>query len=587
MSTNSPAQRRFISLQWRVLLLLGIGFITIHGSYYYYQRQQLLSQYHAQQANTFERQTQQFEALINQVSHQLMRLSGVFSALGGMNKAIAQSNTSVLDEIFEQHASTLQLDLGIDRIMIFDRHQKLLADWDLSGTSQPIPKAFQWQVKAVLLREKPDLNLICEQSCSQNALLPILYDGETIGTLVLQKSLADAVLALHELTGVDVALLIPSDSEEASNGGWAVQVAAQTGGPLIQEIINTLQKQYGLDGHLEAGVETTSNEHHYHSRIWHFSLSNADDLAGLLLISQTTTNIHTINQSLTDILLFGLLGLIISEFMLVFVLWSPLSRIRHIAKALPLLTDHAYREVRTTVQRHVHSGLFPDEIEHLGDTIISVTQELEALEETVIENNRALVDSRLQLLRRLGRAAEFRDNETGAHIIRMSRISVVLAQAAGLDERECEILLHAAPMHDIGKIGIPDHILLKPGRLTEEEFFDMKRHPIIGADMLNGFEVEPLRTAHAVALTHHEKWNGTGYPLGLKGEDIPLTGRICAVADVFDALTSERPYKEAWPIERAVDLISKERGKHFDPQLVDLFLDNLPNILAIKEKYQD
>lgn len=209
------------------------------------------------------------------------------------------------------------------------------------------------------------------------------------------------------------------------------------------------------------------------------------------------------------------------------------------------------------------------------------------LEAMVQERTRELYDTRMQIVRRLGRAAEYRDNETGLHIIRMSKISAVLGSASGMDSLQCDLLLNASPMHDIGKIGIPDEILQKPGKLTEEEWVVMKTHPEIGADILSGDDSELMVMAKEIALTHHEKWNGQGYPHGLAGESIPLVGRIVAVADVFDALTSVRPYKEAWPVDRAIELIRNEAGQHFDPRLVSHFIDNLDEIVRIIERYAE
>ncbi|WP_448548447.1 HD domain-containing phosphohydrolase [Thalassotalea fusca] len=195
--------------------------------------------------------------------------------------------------------------------------------------------------------------------------------------------------------------------------------------------------------------------------------------------------------------------------------------------------------------------------------------------------------TRLQVIQRLGRAAEYKDNETGAHVMRMSHYSKVLALAYGLSEKQADDLLHAAPMHDLGKIGIPDHIMLKPGKLTDAEFNIMKQHPEIGAEIIGEVDSELLRLAKSVALTHHEKWDGTGYPHGLKGDNIPLEGRIVAIADVFDALTSKRPYKEAWTIEKTMDFMRDQSGKHFDPKLVKLLEESLDEILTIKGRWLD
>lgn len=198
-----------------------------------------------------------------------------------------------------------------------------------------------------------------------------------------------------------------------------------------------------------------------------------------------------------------------------------------------------------------------------------------------------LKETQVDLIQRLGRAAEFKDNETGMHVQRMSHYSYVLALAAGIDEEAANELLLAAQMHDLGKIAIPDSILLKPGRLNDDEFKQMKAHTLIGADILSKPQSQLVALAYSIAITHHEKWDGSGYPKGLKGEEIPLEGRIAAVADVFDALTSERPYKAAWTVEEAVSLLEEESGKHFDPELVGLFIQELPKIIDIKNKFAE
>jgi putative two-component system response regulator len=209
------------------------------------------------------------------------------------------------------------------------------------------------------------------------------------------------------------------------------------------------------------------------------------------------------------------------------------------------------------------------------------------LEQRVRERTQELASTQLEIVRRLGRAAEYRDNETGLHIIRMSKFSELLGHAAGMNEAECEMLLHASPMHDIGKIGIPDRILLKPGKFEPDEWTIMKTHTTIGAELLSGHASTLMQMASVIALTHHEKWDGSGYPYGVSGEDIPLMGRIVALCDVFDALTSERPYKKAWSIDEALAYIQENAGKHFDPRLVALFQEVFSDILRIREKYAE
>ncbi len=209
------------------------------------------------------------------------------------------------------------------------------------------------------------------------------------------------------------------------------------------------------------------------------------------------------------------------------------------------------------------------------------------LEQKVQARTHELQETRLEIIRRLGRAAEYRDNETGLHIIRMSKISALLAESAGLSSFESQRILNASPMHDIGKIGIPDSILLKPGKLEAGEWEIMKTHAAIGGKILSGHESELLSMARVIAETHHEKWDGSGYPNGLSGDNIPIAGRIVALADVFDALTSERPYKKEWPINDAVEFIESNSGKHFDPTYTEVFMACLPRIVEIKQKYAE
>jgi len=210
------------------------------------------------------------------------------------------------------------------------------------------------------------------------------------------------------------------------------------------------------------------------------------------------------------------------------------------------------------------------------------------LEQKVFDRTRQLHETRLRVIQRLGRAAEYRDNETGMHVIRMSHSSRLLAEALGLEPSWVDTLYNAAPMHDVGKIGIRDDILLKPGQLTPQEREVMKSHTLIGAEIIGDGDGLPLfEMARSVALSHHEKWDGSGYPYGLSGNDIPLEGRIVALADVFDALTSTRPYKPAWSVEQAVNFLIKESGQHFDPDLTAVFLGLIPEIVAIMQTFSD
>ena len=209
------------------------------------------------------------------------------------------------------------------------------------------------------------------------------------------------------------------------------------------------------------------------------------------------------------------------------------------------------------------------------------------LERKVNERTAELNESRLEILSRLGLAAEFKDNETGLHIIRMSRYCKIIALEYGLPEEEAQLLYHVSPMHDIGKIGIPDAVMLKPGKLDDEEWLHMQRHCEIGFRIVNSETSRLLKTSALLAYTHHERWDGNGYPEGKRGAEIPLFSRILAIADVFDALTTVRPYKKAWTVEDAVTEIKKSSGSHFDPMLVDAFLRCLPKIVEVKLDYAD
>jgi two-component system response regulator RpfG len=209
------------------------------------------------------------------------------------------------------------------------------------------------------------------------------------------------------------------------------------------------------------------------------------------------------------------------------------------------------------------------------------------LEHMVEDATREVREREKETLLRLARAGEFRDEETGCHLIRMSRYSRLIANAIGLDRDEAETVELAAPLHDIGKIGIPDQILLKPAKLDQAEWQIMRRHPVIGHEILKGSASKYVRMGALIALGHHEKYDGSGYPNGLVGDHIALCARIVAVADVYDALTSVRPYKAAWPAERALEYLASQRGRHFDPRLLDAFTGLRKEIAQIQGEWQN
>ena len=209
------------------------------------------------------------------------------------------------------------------------------------------------------------------------------------------------------------------------------------------------------------------------------------------------------------------------------------------------------------------------------------------LEHMVEDATREVREREKETLLRLARAGEFRDEETGYHLIRMSRYSRLIANALGLDRDEAETVELAAPLHDIGKIGIPDQILLKPAKLDAAEWQVMRRHPVIGHEILKGSASKYVRMGALIALGHHEKYDGSGYPNGLVGDHIPLCARIVAVADVYDALTSVRPYKPAWSTENALEYVASQAGKHFDPRLVEAFIAAKREVMQVQNEWRD
>ena len=220
-------------------------------------------------------------------------------------------------------------------------------------------------------------------------------------------------------------------------------------------------------------------------------------------------------------------------------------------------------------------------------THLALSNQNRELERQVVERTQELNETRLDIIRCLGKASEFKDDNTGLHVVRMSHYARILAIGAGLSERDADLIFSAAPMHDVGKIGVPDAILKKPAKLEADEWKIMQMHVDYGLEILAGRASELLDMARSIAVSHHERWDGKGYPRGVAGEAIPLAGRIIAIADVFDALTSVRPYKKAWPAEEAIKLIRENAGSQFDPTLVKVMDTVLPQFDEIRAKYQD
>lgn len=223
----------------------------------------------------------------------------------------------------------------------------------------------------------------------------------------------------------------------------------------------------------------------------------------------------------------------------------------------------------------------------LEEIVEERTKALRQALQDMAEAQRATQQAHLDTIYRLALAAEYKDTNTAMHLGRMRHYCALLARSLKLSPGEIDIVMHASSMHDVGKIGIPDAILLKKGELNEEEWEIMKQHTTIGSRILGGSSSHMLQAGEVIALSHHEKWDGSGYPRGLAGEDIPLSGRICAVADVFDALTCKRPYKKAYSNGTAIEIMKAGRGEHLDPQLLDLFLEHFNEVLGIQDKYQN
>ena len=243
-----------------------------------------------------------------------------------------------------------------------------------------------------------------------------------------------------------------------------------------------------------------------------------------------------------------------------------------------IAVDNALRRRELEIENRAHQS-------HLELLVAERTADLTATVERLSLAEEALRASQEEAIRRLAQAVEFRDPATGAHLNRMSRTCELLAERSGMGPERAQLIRIASPMHDIGKIAVSDEILHKPGKLTAADWDEMRRHPLIGSEILSGSESALLRLGGLIALTHHERWDGTGYPHGLAGQAIPVEGRMVALADVFDALTSERPYKPAFEVDHAVSLMREERGRHFDPEYLDLFLtivDEVVGVVAVR-----
>lgn len=235
------------------------------------------------------------------------------------------------------------------------------------------------------------------------------------------------------------------------------------------------------------------------------------------------------------------------------------------------------------INKMTKEGVFTEK--DLKNLTLAASYTGKSLESALLYNE--IEETQKEIIFTMGEIGEIRSKKTGNHVRRVAEYSYLLAKLYGLSDEEAELIKIASPMHDIGKVAIPDSILNKPGKLTNEEYEQMKQHTVIGYNLLKHSKRRILRSAAIIAHEHHEKWNGTGYPNGLKGEEIHLYGRITAIADVFDALASDRVYKKSWELSKIIDLFQREKGEHFDPKLTQLFLQNIDRFIEIKNKYKD
>ncbi len=259
---------------------------------------------------------------------------------------------------------------------------------------------------------------------------------------------------------------------------------------------------------------------------------------------------------------------------------------RALKKELQLASSQSIRYAHDFAQLYKETKKQKNELAAANRQLKKYAQDLQKNISLLKSVNNELQEAYYDTVHRLVLAVEYKDQFTGRHIVRMSRYSALIAEKMGLPEHDVLTILCAAPMHDVGKIGIPDHIISSPNRLTQDEFSIMKRHTVIGAEILANAKSQILCLAGQIALTHHERWDGTGYPRGLAGDAIPLAGRIVALADTFDALTSKRSYKDPFPVDHAAEVIKKEKGRQFDPRVVDAFLGSLDQIVKISSEVE-
>src|SRR5579862_2694834 len=389
----------------------------------------------------------------------------------------------------------------------------------------------------------------------------------------------------------DLAALNNADQTEAVDSPRLEQIDIQ--GAQIERDIATVKKSFAAVGDVSANARA-------------FAALRRDDDALLRYASaQASTAAREFQEArivLVSVILFSTLAaslvLVLTAVVIGGSIARRLGRVTHALTDVtggdvPNLTDAFERlsagdlSVSFDSKRSYIQTSGSDEIAKLAASYNGLVAGLDVVSHSFNRMTQALIERDIETIVRLTRAAEFRDDVTGMHVIRVGYMCEAIARTAGLSDRECKTLLLAAPMHDIGKVATPDRILLKPGPLSAEEFEIMKQHTVAGYEILKDSESIMLKCAADIALTHHERWDGLGYPRGLAKEDIPISGRFCSLVDVFDALTSIRPYKAAWSMEDAVAAIDDAAGSKFDPYVVEVFHDSFDRVLEIKREFSD
>jgi response regulator RpfG family c-di-GMP phosphodiesterase len=383
--------------------------------------------------------------------------------------------------------------------------------------------------------------------------------------------------SLQNLSGMDV-FLIPQSKTSASLSTLPAPLAPFQGFSSLPA-----EAQNALEGFLVYSIKWRIQGQPYQF-IFYPLIDLENNVSGTLGMGLSLQSLQAANRNTYMLSLLFILSVVMT-FLAIGILTAR-SLLQPLVDLKNTVTEFLSENQDPDLQSRQNQIEIKDELSFLDESFKQITEKLRVSLRLLAKAQHAEKRAQRETLLRLAIAAEYKDQETASHILRLSRYSEIIARHLGLSEKEIEILRDASPMHDIGKIGIPDHILQKPGPLTPEEFEVMKNHPKIGAGIFKNAHTPLYEACRIIALTHHEKWNGGGYPQGLKGEAIPLFGRIVAVADVFDALTTQRYYKPAFPLDTTLKIMKEYTGTHFDPRVMKAFMEGLEEmkkILGFKE----